>query len=664
MRAGAALSRPRIAGRGCRSNCRLLAIVAAALATPPGLSVARAALPQDSPQDTGEQQPTDLYQIATFKVALVGAVPEDLDAEDLLTVPLRLDIIEDVINPPGEGTETIETTLAELSGDEPRTYSPRGLQAIIEQLFAFITDERGLMAVAVAPSATQVDLETGRDLRPPEDQTLNIEIMIGRVGQVRSIGSGNRVPAAGNINHRAHEPVRRRSPFQPAGAEGAPQRDILRRPALDDYMHRLNRHPGRRVDAALSRGPAEGEVSLDYLITENKPWYVYAQLANTGTRSTGDWRQRFGFTHNQLTGADDILTIDYSTVEFDDTHALLASYQRPINDRMRFRVRGLYSEFVASDLGLAGEDLSGDEWSVGGDIVYTVHQDGPLFFDLVAGVDYRDISSTNEFYLFDPFTGAPGPFTGEQGFLIPHIGIEVERLTDVAQTRGGIDFSFNINDPDQEELFGLGRGDPVTRTGAPDEQFFIIGAGLEHAFYLEPVLAPARWRDISDPTWSTLAHEMVFGFRAQFTTSRLVPQMQSVKGGLHTVRGYEEAEVAGDSSVMSTLEYRLHLPRLFGLSDSTQTPVFGRPFRLTPETPYGRADWDLQLKAFVDAAKVIQNDPIPGESSESLLGAGLGTELSILNNFSARLDWGVALLDAGSTEAGDHQVHVLLTLLY
>lgn len=668
--------------RAAASRWRLLAIVGAALPLLPGIQVAIA---QQNPQNMGEapasQEPepaaepaqaAPTYQISTFDVVHLGAEPRDVTADDLMNVPLTLGARDGVIGPPAEGAELLETTLAGLSSDEPREYSAQGLRSIVEQLFEYLTSERGLMAVAVAPSGEQIDLSTGQDRRlaegaaVPEDASLTIEIMIGRVGQVRSIGAGNRVPSGANTNHKVHEPLRRRSPFQPVEDDGddTQRRDILRRPTLDDYLHRLNRHPGRRVDAALSRGPSEGEVSLDYLVTENKPWYAYFQLSNTGTESTGDWRQRFGFANNQLTNADDILTIDYSTVEFEDTHAILGAYQRPITERLRFRVRGLYSEFVASDLGLAGEDLSGDEWSVGGDLVYTIIQDGPLFFDLVGGIDYRNISSTNEFYLFDPFTGDPGPFTGEEDFLIPHIGLEVERLTDTAQTRADLDFSFNIDDANEEDLFGLGRGDPTTGAGAPDEHFVIVGAGFEHSFYLEPVLAPQRWRDLSDPSWSTLAHELAFGLRSQFTTNRLVPQMQSVQGGLYTVRGYEEAQVAGDSSVRVTAEYRLHLPRLLGINDATKTPMFGRPFRFTPDTPYGRADWDLQFKAFVDAARVMHNDPIPGEVNETLVGAGLGVEASLLNNVSARLDWAVALEDAGRTDAGDHRLHFVLTLLY
>jgi hypothetical protein len=619
-----------------------------------------AVLAQQEPgNDETQPAPSD-FPISTFVVELYGGDPALLTEADLMNIPLELGEVDAKITWASPDAKPLQATLAELSGPETRQYSIEGLASIIDQLHKHITEGRGIMAVAVAPSQAQVDLEANADRRPPGETSMTIEVLIGRVGQVRSIGSGNRVPADDNVDHPLHEPIRRRSPFQ----AGEGEENVLKRPSLDDYLYRLNRHPGRRVDAALSRGPNEGEVSLDYLVTENKPWYVYFQLSNTGTESTGDWRERFGFTHTQLTNADDILTLDYSTVGFEDTHAFLGAYERPINERTSFRLRGLYSEFVASDLGLQGEDLSGSEWSVGGDYVYTFNQSGPWFFDFVAGIDDIGITASNDFYTMDPFTGAPGPFTGRANFVVPHFGIEVERLTDVALTNGGIDFSFNVNGNSDADLYGLGRGDPILGFGAPDEYFLIVRVWLEHSFYLEPLLAPKRWKDISDPAWSTLAHEVVTGVQAQLTGNRLVPQMQSVEGGLYTVRGYEEAEVAGDNSVRATVEYRLHLPRLLGWSEANTVPVFGRPFRVTPEAPYGRADWDLQLKAFVDAARITQNDPIPGENDHTLVGAGIGAELSVLNNLTARLDWGFALQDAVRTEAGDSRLHFLLTLLY
>jgi hypothetical protein len=79
-------------------------------------------------------------------------------------------------------------------------------------------------------------------------------------------------------------------------------------------------------------------VTLDYLVAENKPWTAYAELSNTGTKQTNEWRERFGFVHNQLTRSDDILRLDYATAGFDRSHAVNVDYSFPIlSDRVRAR---------------------------------------------------------------------------------------------------------------------------------------------------------------------------------------------------------------------------------------------------------------------------------------------------------------------------------------
>jgi hemolysin activation/secretion protein len=75
------------------------------------------------------------------------------------------------------------------------------------------------------------------------------------------------------------------------------------------------------------------------------------------------------------------------------------------------------------------------------------------------------------------------------------------------------------------------------------------------------------------------------------------------------------------------------------------------------------------LRAFVDYAHVVPEDPDISEKTEDLLGMGVGVELHVLRYLSARVDYGVALkdvvlADGKLTEKGDDQVHFSVTLLY
>ena len=109
--------------------------------------------------------------------------------------------------------------------------------------------------------------------------------------------------------------------MQPVGAGGRARGDLLFRDELDRYVKQLNRHPGRRVDVTLTPTVEPGGVFVDYLVAEDRPWTSYWQWSDTGTDATTDNRQRFGFQHVQLTGADDILRVDYVTGEFDEVNA-------------------------------------------------------------------------------------------------------------------------------------------------------------------------------------------------------------------------------------------------------------------------------------------------------------------------------------------------------
>jgi len=147
--------------------------------------------------------------------------------------------------------------------------------------------------------------------------------------------------------------------------------------------------------------------------------------------------------------------------------------------------------------------------------------------------------------------------------------------------------------------------------------------------------------------------------------NRLIPQAEEVAGGLYTVRGYPESIVAGDSVIIGSAEYRYHIPRAFGI-ESEPRQLFGQPFRYAPQYVYGRPDWDLILKAFIDAGRTINSDRLSFEHDETLVGVGIGAELQFKRNLNVRVDWGFALEDlkSANVQAGDNRVHFVATILF
>ncbi len=555
---------------------------------------------------------------------------------------------------PIDGVPAVTVRLGELDGSQAKVFYGSAIAAITRAVRDYLEVEHGLIGQLVTPMATEINFEADRsDLRPPGDTRLTIQIWRAAIGEVRTLGFGRRLglenmdaDSENRINHPKHKLVLERSPVH----EG----DLLNRKLIDRRVQFLNRRPSRRVDVGIGPTGQAGEVVLDYMITEPKPWLVYGQVSNTGTQSTDEWVYRLGLIHNQLTGRDDVLQFDYTTAGFTDSHSLFASYERPFegNERVRWKVYGGWNEYTASDVGFVGFDFKGEGYQAGGEVAWNVWQDGPAFLDLVGGARYQHVSVNNEL----AFT------MGSSGFLLPYVGVRAERVTPIHSLLAELMLETNISGvSDEDDLVTLGR------TGVTDD-FSVLRGQLSYSFFLEPLLNPAGFEGRKSRDQMTLAHEVWLSARGQISFGdRVVPNFQQTAGGFYTVRGYDESLAVGDDVIIATAEYRFHLGKALPEGAELDS-LFGRPFRSRRSQPYGSADWDVILRAFIDAAGTHNNNKPSFERNETLVGAGVGIAGRLKNNLSARVDLGWALQDAGPmtnrTEAGDLRVHFVASFTF
>ncbi len=560
---------------------------------------------------------------------------------------------------PREGAASVTVQLGSLGGEQ--TFFASAIRRIDESIVAWFNN-RGLVGIYVAPHADDIDSRGGQDKRAAGNTALRLAVWSAEVARIRTLGTGERVTAEERINNPAHDRIRENSPIR--------EKDLLDKTKLEDYVYLLNRHPGRRVDGAITSAEKPGEVALDYLVTENKPWLVYFQASNTGTVSTSQCRYRFGFIHNQLTGNDDVLSVDYTTsCPFDDdpkAQAFSASYEAPLckMDRLRYRVYFQWSKFEANVTSpTGGENFTGYTWRTGGELIANICQKNQFFVDAIAGVAWWKIYVNN----------ATTEISGAQDAFLPYVGLRAERITETNALVAQATLEKNCSG-----IAGGGAGEyEVLGRSNPDADWFVLRWDAMYSFYLEPLCNPEKWRDVDpDPAkWKpgqTLAHEVAFMFRGQYGFDyRLIPQNEGVAGGLYTVRGYPESIAAGDTTLVGTAEYRLHIPRLFRpVTDPTKTklPLVGTPFRWAPQTVYGRPDWDLIARGFFDAGRTIVNDPLSYEKNYCLMSTGVGLELQFTRYFNIRLDYGFALKDVNgesqNVEAGDSRLHIVATIVY
>ncbi|MEM9174087.1 MAG: hypothetical protein AAGC67_02545 [Myxococcota bacterium] len=652
--------------------------------------------------DEADGQP--VFPVGDLELGYPDVHADHPPVEDLLPVevPLRATATGFTGADPDAATKT---HVFAASGTEPIALDAEGLVAVLTAVVKRL-HEAGYYGVDVRPATRDFDLVEARDRRSEGRTSLALEIRIGRVGQVRTIAAGDRVKSDWKIDNEIHERIRLGSPLQPSSVGEDGTTDLLDRRSLEDYLHRLNRHGGRRVEAALSPGEAPGEVILDYRVLEAKPWYVYGQGSNTGTNRTNLWQQRYGFTHRQLTDRDDVLSIEYLNTGFEDVNAVAVRYQAPFFgaerpewmnhrrgdpdwleyvprddipwwgvDGLRWETEFSWSRAEVGDsstfLNVANDIVTSTGLLYGGRFIYEAFQYRNFFVDVWGGLRLRDLDVKNN---------TQGG-RGQALLVVPRVGVHAERRNELSSFTADFEISGQANEIDPSNRGALGRSDA-------EDRYAQLGFSLNWSGYLEPIVNPKAWRDPSTHTSSTLAHEVAVSFRTQYTFDevRSIPQANATLGGLFSVRGYPQSLAVGDDLYIASFEYRFHVPRALPIRrEPLALPLLG-DFRGSPQQVYGRPDWDLIFRAFVDVGHTQRNglDRLAGERDQTLVSAGIGAELQILSNVRARIDWAIALDDEsapsvlepdpsnpGSTlpvsrgvDRGDSEIHALFSILF
>lgn len=479
--------------------------------------------------------------------------------------------------------------------------------------------------------------------------TNTMKVVAAQFGGVRTIASGVRAGETGqSINDANQQRIKDESPLK----EG----DVMKKEVLEDYLYSLSRFPGRTVSAAVSNEPSSAQVVLDYYVQEKKVFDVYAGVSNTGTTETSKFQYRVGLLATQLTNNDDILSIDYQNSNFQDTQSVNSYYDARVGTMqdLRWRLTGQWGQYYSSDLGLAAQDFSGNNWGVQGELIWTFLQKGNSFLDVDAGV--KTWGATTENTLLQT--------NGSATFVTLSAMFNVLSTGDTWAFQGSFGGMYTTTDASQQSLDELGRTDT-------SKAFSTINGSVYGSFYLDPFL-DSSWSN-SQSLYKPLIHEIFGSVRGQYAFDyRLTPLSQYTMGGLYTVRGFAQSLTAGDNALVGTIEYRMHLPRMFTPTVPTGSfPSASKPFKWAPDSSTGAApDWDLVFSTFFDAGTVSSNQAYEFEVNTPMYSTGVGLDLNVLTNISVGLDWAWALNSIESTtaninvESGSSQFWFTATLVY
>lgn len=525
-------------------------------------------------------------------------------------------------------------------------FSKEALEQILKDLFAYF-EKKNINWTYLYLSSEEIDSQ-GKDIRPPSDTQLTIWISVPIISdmqiQFSDPNHSDRMIDYPKQKKRIDENFPCCLSDPTTGFEG----DFINSTLLNNYLHALNRHPGRRVD--LEIGPASngipGEVAFDFIVSEPRPWHVYFNANNNVPKVIDRWQESIGFIHTQLTGNDDILKLDASTDSFDRLYQFSASYEAPLGRTIgtRWQLSSSYSRFVSAEFALPQNLFVGTQAIVTGEIATNLAQWGRLFLDFVADLQYRHIHNTGHF-LFSSAT---------KNFLLPSLGLKMVQLKREMKWIASLSVQSSMSSlfwDVKKHLDNLGRQDI-------SPNWAIVQGGLYGSFYLEPLFNPPE-------KVKRLAHEItLIGQFQNACNQRLIPELEGILGGLYTVRGYPQSTIAGDNSYMGSIEYRLHIPQLFRPRTTAKTKLFGKSFQWAPDKPKGNVDWDLLLRGFYDIGQTTVNQKKSREKNHLIMGAGIGLELVMWQNIFIRGDFGHGFKAANGIDAGNNEFYFSSTFVY
>jgi len=541
--------------------------------------------------------------------------------------------------------QNVQLSIDDINSDSHTTVlSASAIQYILEELLnAFY--ERNIHWVVMHIPEDEISSQ-GIDKRKHDDDELTILIsvpVIKEVGVTYADPNGELKPRE---NSKLSKKICDELPLSvPDPSTGIPG-DFINSNILNNYLHSLNRHPNRRVDLEIGPTDLPGEVGLDFIVTQKRPYYFYFNANNNVPKPINRWQESVGFIHTQMTGNDDIFKFNASTDSFDKFYSFSASYEAPLGRSLgnRWGISGSYSRFLSAEFALPQNLFIGTQGIANLEFISNIGQWDRLFLDLDANLQYRHIHNEGHF-IFPSAT---------KNFILPELGLKLIQLKRESKLIASLSVQSTISSlfwDVRKGLDNLGRTDLSPNWG-------IVQGGFYGSSYLESLFQK------SDKV-KHLAHEVVCIAQAQYACNqRLIPELEAILGGLYSIRGYPQSTVAGDNMYMGSFEYRFHVPGALDARPNACTKLFNKKFRWAPASPKGEVDWDLLFRAFYDVGEVTVNQRQHFEKNYLIMGAGVGIEFVLWSNVFIRGDWGRALKSANGISAGNNQYYFSSTIIF
>jgi len=397
---------------------------------------------------------------------------------------------------------------------------------------------------------------------------------------------------------------------------------------IADNLRLANESPAKQTTVLLRSGAEEGLVDAVVRVSDARPIKYSLTLDNTGTSQTGAFRVGFGYQHANLFNRDHVLSMQYVTAPNDASHV------------------DHFSVIPSRNVTI-----------IGGSYRIPIYRWGDSL-DVTAG--YSNVSSGVVQNLFN-VSGAGTIFGVKYNYARPRWGDLDHRLAFSWDWRGfrsrvsqvGTDFSL-VPDITVHPISLLYSG--AYRQSSHETSFYLSfhenfpggndgGSAAFQAARLggRPGYLIGRY-GISHNQAFANDWQMRAAFNGQATRDRLVAGEQFGIGGMDSVRGFIEREIANDHGYRGSIEG--YTPDLAGLTDWL-------------------SGYRMRGVLFYDFGRVTRVEPLASEPfGQSIASAGFGVRLSRGTNLSLRLDYAVVLDKGGLQSRGDGRMHMTFAYIF
>lgn len=363
-------------------------------------------------------------------------------------------------------------------------------------------------------------------------------------------------------------------------------------PEVQKDVASLNRTADRRVTPVMKAGKKYGTVDVDLKVEDSLPLHASLELNNQYSKDTEPLRLVGMMRYDNLWQRDHSLTLQFQTApqNTDQVKVLSASYLDRFDDSDK--MLALYGVKSKSDVATVGDiSVLGNGTILGARLVLPLPALKGYFHSLSVGADYKNFK---ENILFGADTAN----------------------TPISYLPLAVQYNATVQDGQNVTQFGLGMNFGLRGVVGKDDEFNVKRLGAESNFL---VVKPEVQRTQNLPQDFQLWEKL----DGQFANGPLISNEQYVAGGANSVRGYLEAEVAGDHALHASLELR---------SPAVQ-----------------RGEWLQQLRfmAFYDIAVLRVVDPTADQREQrTIAGTGLGMLLNVRHNWNASVSVARALHDS------------------